>query len=65
MKITVNENQHHADSVREALRKKNGYCPCVINPTEDDLCMCKEFRDKISDPDFEGWCNCNLYFKEK
>lgn len=65
MKITVNENQHHFDKVWDALRKTKGYCPCVVNPVEDDLCMCKDFRDKIADPDFEGWCHCKLYYKEK
>jgi len=27
--------------------------------------MCKEFRDQIKDPDFEGYCHCFLYYKEK
>ena len=27
--------------------------------------MCKEFRDQIADPEFEGYCHCMLYYKEK
>jgi len=27
--------------------------------------MCKEFREQIADPDFEGYCHCMLYYKEK
>jgi len=27
--------------------------------------MCKEFRDQIADPDFEGFCHCMLYYKYK
>ena len=33
--------------------------------TEDTTCMCKEFRDQIKDPNFEGYCHCMLYYKEK
>ena len=25
----------------------------------------KEFRDQIADPEFEGYCHCRLYYKEK
>jgi len=27
--------------------------------------MCEEFRNQIKDPDFEGYCHCMLYYKEK
>jgi hypothetical protein len=27
--------------------------------------MCAEFRHQIADPDFEGFCHCYLYYKEK
>jgi hypothetical protein len=27
--------------------------------------MCQEFRDQIADPEFEGYCHCRLYYKEK
>ena len=25
--------------------------------------MCKEFRDQMKDPNFEGFCHCLLYYK--
>jgi len=31
----------------------------------DNKCMCKEFRDQIADPNFEGYCYCGLYYKSK
>jgi ferredoxin-thioredoxin reductase catalytic subunit len=65
MKITVNENKEIADSVKEGLKQKGGYCPCRVERTEDNKCMCKEFRDQIADPDFEGFCHCMLYYKHK
>jgi hypothetical protein len=27
--------------------------------------MCEEFRAQIADKDFEGFCHCRLYYKEK
>lgn len=65
MKITINEDRHIVEAIREGLRKREGYCPCRLQKTEDNLCMCKEFRDQIADPDFEGYCHCRLYHKAK
>lgn len=65
MKISVNPDEKIADLVREGLKKSGGYCPCRLERTEDTKCMCKEFRDQIADPDFQGFCHCMLYYKEK
>ena len=27
--------------------------------------MCREFREQIDDPDFEGFCHCMLYYKSR
>ena len=32
---------------------------------EEYKCMCKEFREQIADPDFEGYCHCKLYYKSR
>ncbi len=64
-KISLNPDQKIVDMIREGLRKKGGYCPCRREQTEDNLCMCKEFRDQIADPEFEGFCHCRLYYKSK
>ena len=65
MKIRLNENKEIADMVKEGLKARGGYCPCRREMTEDTKCMCKEFREQIADPEFEGYCNCMLYYKEK
>lgn len=65
MKITLNENKEIVERIKAGLKKKDGYCPCRIERTEDNKCMCKEFRDQIADPDFEGYCHCLLYYKSK
>ena len=65
MKISINENREIVDSIRAGLARRGGYCPCRLQQVEDNLCMCKEFRDQVADPDFEGYCHCRLYYKEK
>ena len=63
MRIRVNENKEIADLVKQGLEETGGYCPCRLQRTEDTKCMCKEFRDQIADPTYEGFCHCYLYYK--
>lgn len=65
MKITLNPDEKIVKAIYDGLEKKGGYCPCRVAKTEDTKCMCKEFREQISDPDFEGFCHCRLYYKSK
>ena len=65
MAIRLNEDKELVARIREGLQMKDGYCPCRLEKTEDNKCMCKEFRDQIADPNFEGYCHCLLYYKEK
>lgn len=65
MKITLNPNEEIVKLVKEGLEKTGGYCPCRVQRTDDMKCMCKEFREQIKDPDFEGFCHCMLYYKSK
>ena len=65
MAIRLNEDKELVARIREGLKMKDGYCPCCLEKTEDNKCMCKEFRDQIADPNFEGYCHCLLYYKEK
>ncbi len=65
MKIRYNENSEIVESIKEGLRRTGGYCPCRLERTEDNKCMCREFKEQIADSDFEGYCHCMLYYKEK
>ena len=65
MKITLNPDKEIVAIIKDGLEKKGGYCPCRMEMTEDTKCMCKQFREQIQDPDFEGYCGCLLYYKEK
>ena len=63
LKITENPDAEVVKTVREGLRRTGGYCPCRLERTEDTKCMCREFREQIRDPAFEGFCHCLLYYK--
>ena len=65
MKVRLNEDKQVVDAIREGLKRTGGYCPCRLARTEENRCMCKEFKDQIADPNFEGYCHCRLYYKEK
>ncbi len=65
MKITLNPDKDIVNTVREGLKAKGGYCPCKVGKSEDIKCQCKEFREQIADPNFEGFCHCKLFYKSK
>ncbi|MDD7311380.1 MAG: ferredoxin thioredoxin reductase catalytic beta chain [Clostridia bacterium] len=65
MSIRLNEDRELVALIREGLRQKGGYCPCRFERTEDTKCICREFREQMADPDFEGYCHCRLYYKSK
>lgn len=61
----MNEDAEMVRKVREGILKREGFCPCRLEKHPDNYCVCKEFRDQIADPEFEGFCHCRLYYKEK
>ena len=63
--VRLNPDKEYTDKILQALEKKEGYCPCRLQKTPENLCICKEFRDQIADPEFQGFCHCKLYYKEK
>lgn len=65
MKITLNPDKEAVKMVQEGLKRTGGYCPCRRIKSEEYKCMCKEFKEQIADPDFEGFCHCMLYYKSK
>ena len=63
--IRLNEDAELVARIKEGLKAKDGYCPCRLPRTEEYKCICKEFREQIADENFEGYCHCYLYYKEK
>ena len=49
--------------IKKLVDANGGYCPCALLHNPDTVCMCKDFRDKIKDPNFFGECHCGLYVK--
>lgn len=64
-KVRLNSDEKVVAMIKEGLERKNGYCPCRLEMNDDNKCICKEFREQIADPEFEGYCHCMLYYKEK
>ena len=64
-KIRLNENAEVVRTVREGLKATGGYCPCRTERKPEYKCVCEEFRAQCADPEFEGFCHCKLYYKEK
>lgn len=65
MRLRLNEDKEVVKTVREGLIAKDGYCPCRVGRKPEYKCMCEEFRAQIADENFEGFCHCKLFYKEK
>ena len=63
MKITLNSDEGIVRMIQAGLEQSGGYCPCRREKTEENKCMCREFKEQIKDPNFEGYCHCMLYYK--
>jgi len=65
MKVEFNKDENVVKAIQEGLKRTGGYCPCKLNRTAENKCMCEEFKAQINDPEFEGYCHCRLYYKHK
>lgn len=63
--VKFNDDKPYVEKLLAALEKKDGYCPCRLVKKAKNICICQEFRDQIADENFEGFCHCKLFFKEK
>ena len=63
--VRLNDNAGYVAKLQQVMAGNGGYCPCRLQHTEENLCICEEFRNQIADPDFAGYCHCKLYYKEK
>lgn len=60
IKVMLNDNIDIVNKIKEKLKTNGGYCPCVLTKRSEDKCMCKNFREQISQG-IEGECHCGLY----
>ena len=63
MSVILNPDREIVKAVREGLEKTGGYCPCRLERTPENKCICDEFKAQMADPEFEGFCHCFLYYK--
>lgn len=64
MRVTTNSDKKLVKQIRDKLKSNGGYCPCKIQRSVDNKCMCKEFRDMMEN-NKSGTCHCGLYYIEK
>ena len=64
-KIRLNDDRETVMRVKEGLERTGGFCPCRVERKPEYKCICDEFKAQIQDPNFEGYCHCRLYYKEK
>lgn len=57
--IRKNPDEEFYKEITEAVKLNEGYCPCMVDKTNDTKCMCKDFRDK----DYADYCHCGRYYK--
>lgn len=65
-KVRLNEDREIVARVKEGLKRKmkvTARADWRFKP--EYKCICDEFKAQIQDPDFEGYCHCQLYYKEK
>ena len=63
MAVRLNDDTKMVELIREGLKQTGGYCPCRVRRTEENKCICQEFKDQIADPTYEGFCHCKLFYK--
>lgn len=59
-KVKINPNTIIANCARDAIAQNDGYCPCKIGHTDENKCMCEQFRQQIQDEQ-NCVCDCGLY----
>lgn len=52
----INPDSKHVDLIIEGLIKKDGYCPCKVQKTIENMCPCDDFINT-------GYCCCGLWVK--
>ena len=63
IKVRLNDDINLVTKIRTKLKENEGYCPCVLTKRPEDKCMCKNFREQMSQG-IEGECHCGLYVIE-
>lgn len=63
--VRLNDDRETVARIKQGLKETGGFCPCRVEKKPEYRCICEEFKAQIKDPEFEGFCHCKLYYKEK
>lgn len=63
--VRLNGDEKTVQTVKNGLRRKNGFCPCRLPKIPEFFCPCDEFKAQLADPAFHGLCHCRLYEKKR
>lgn len=64
-KFHLNPNEEIVKTIRaRASSGTGGYCPAACSTFRENICICKEFKEQLADPDYHGACHCGLYVKD-
>lgn len=59
MKVRFVDTSDETQAIIQAVKDNEGYCPCRLEKTPENKCICAEFR---AAPVGET-CHCGLYYK--
>lgn len=64
MKLHVNPDQELVATIRESLKRNDGYCPCIYESKgkPEYKCICKDFLENVT---VGQTCHCGLYIKDE
>lgn len=57
--IEFNMNKEDVQSFLDLIKANEGYCPCRLEKTPENKCMCLDFKNQKS-----GVCHCGLFRKD-
>lgn len=60
IKIERNPNVTEYDTITQAVKDNDGYCPCMTERNETTRCPCLEFRQMKL-----GYCHCRRFLKKE
>ena len=59
MKICrLNSDKEAVVFIREGLKARGGFCPCLVEKTPDTKCPCKNYKERQE-------CHCGLFICEE
>lgn len=59
LKVFRNPDVQFYEKITKAVKDNDNHCPCMLQKTDDTLCMCKAFREQNT----KGFCHCKRFMK--